>query len=136
MTAGISLTSAMGGPILGPPFAILCGSDTDKEGNNSVRTMPILAMKAMRLTVDALLSLIERWEDRHADPDNPIEWRMSELTAGLWQASQSLKALIEGDYPPQMRPSRLNDLPEAGALGEAYARELLGDAPIPLRAVD
>jgi hypothetical protein len=100
-----------------------------------MKTMPRPMLRAMRLVVEAVLTTIQRWEDKHADPDRP-DYRMSQMNAGLWQASQSMKEIIEGDFQPMLRQTRLRDLPEAGVLGEAYHRELLGSATVPLHAVD
>lgn len=108
---------------------------TDKEGIIPMKTMPSRTMKAMRFVVEAMLTIVQRWEDKHGDPDRP-DYRLSQLATGLWQASQSMKDIIEGDFQPMLRQARLRDLPEAMVLGKEYHEELLRQAPVSLHVVD
>jgi hypothetical protein len=95
--------------------------------------MPRLKLRVMRTVVEAMLTVIQRWEDKHADH---TDYRMRELNGGLWQASQSMKAIIEGDFQPMLRQARLKDLPHPGEVGNRYAAELLSNVPIPMRTAD
>jgi hypothetical protein len=108
---------------------------TDKEGNHPVKTMPRPVLWAMRATVEGVLTAVTWWEDKYTDADRP-DYRMTEMSTGLWQASQSMKAIQERDFQPMSRQARLRDLPEVAVLGDAYHRELLREAPVPLRSVD
>lgn len=95
--------------------------------------MPRLVTGAMRLTIKGMLTLIRRWEDKHADH---TDYRMRHLTTGLWQASQSLRDIRTGRIEPMQRQSSW-DMPELPSLTDtAYAQELFRDEPVPLYAVE
>lgn len=98
-----------------------------------MKTMPRPVLRVLRSTVEASLTTVQWWEDRHADQ---VDYRMSDLISGLWQASQSLKAIIEGEFQPMMRQARLESPPQAVVLGDRYTKELLDGVPVPLQPVD
>ena len=102
-----------------------------------MKTMPRPVLRILRLTVRSLLTVVQWWEDRHGDH---TDYRMRELNTGLWQASQSLKAIAEGDFQPMLRQTSLRRLaevmPERAKVSNRYARELFSDTPVPLRPVD
>jgi hypothetical protein len=100
-----------------------------------MKTMPRPLLWGMRKITEAMLTIVTRWEDKHLTPYNP-DCRMDQLNTGLWQASRSMKEILEGDFQPMLRQARLLDLPEMVVLGERYTDELLTGAPVPLRAVD
>jgi hypothetical protein len=109
------------------------------------KNMPRRKMKAMRFLVERILAAVERWEDKHADPGTPADYRRGELTTGLWQASQALRALIEGEsdlHRPEPWLGTVNARDDGGryllttVLGKEFERELLAGAPIPMRPVD
>lgn len=97
--------------------------------------MPWPVLWALRTVVEAMLTIVQRWEDKHLDPKHP-DCRMTELNTGLWQASQSMGQILRGDEQPMLRQTRLRDLPQVYALGETYTRELLGEVPPPRPSAD
>lgn len=100
-----------------------------------MKTMPNLTLKVFRSAVEFMLTRIQAWEDKNIDPDRP-DYRMQELNTGLWQASQSMKAIVEGDFRPTLHQIPLNELPQAAVLGMRYTEELLSGIPVPVRPVD
>jgi hypothetical protein len=96
--------------------------------------MPIVRLRAMRFVVERMLATLQQWEDQHA---NVADYRFSELNTGLWQASQSMKAIITGDFRPlRERARQVEVLPVS--VGASYADELLSGIPRQreLRVVD
>lgn len=98
-----------------------------------MKTMPKLTLRMMRFAVEFMLTRIARWEDQHADAK---DYQMRSLNGSLWQASQSLKELIDGKFRPMTAQARLVGMPLNEVRAERYAAELLSNAPIPLRPVD
>lgn len=100
-----------------------------------MRTMPRYKLWVMRLLTEAMLTSVQKWEDRHRAEDG----RVNRMHTGLWQASQEMRYLIEGRFPEGpdapliTEPGRWS--PEA-VLGDHYVRELIDGAPIPLRVSD
>ncbi len=98
--------------------------------------MPRPVLKGMRLTIRILDAMARRWEDRN---DGPTDYRMSQVTGSLWQASQSLKEIIDGDYRPGHKAVWLFatvPVPVPVPISERYVSELLADAPIPMTVND
>jgi hypothetical protein len=87
--------------------------------------MPRVGLWLMRVAVEVMLTVIRRWEDKHADHS---DHRMRELNQGLWQASQSLRQVLAGQFTPMRRQSHVWDL-RTGSSGERYTRELLSGVP-------
>jgi hypothetical protein len=105
-----------------------------------MNTMPLPVLKAMRGAVRLMLAVVRRWEDKNADPG---DYRMAMLNDGLWQASDAMRQVIAGEFQPMwrqemLRQAPLRELPQVvpQVLGEEYTRELLREAPIPLRPID
>lgn len=97
-----------------------------------MKTMPRTTLKAMRLAVEFMLTHITAWEDKHADH---TDYRMRHLSTGLWQASQSMREILDGQFEPMRRQAPWN-LPQSAVLGDRYTDEVLGDARIPLHVVE
>lgn len=102
-----------------------------------MKTMPTIMLRVMRLLVEAMLTRISKWEDQHADDR---DYRMRALNGGLYQASQSMREILDGEY----NPMRKNE--QAGTVGKPwrveqqltpeYVTEMFGDTQIPLRPVN
>jgi hypothetical protein len=73
-----------------------------------MKTLPSPLVGVMRAVLWSMLAIVRWWEDRNA---NRLDYRMTELNAGLWRASQSLKALAEGEFKPPPRPARVRPVP-------------------------
>lgn len=95
-----------------------------------------LLLKAMRRTVERMLTIVQRWEDKHK---NHTDYRVDHLRAGLWQASDSMKKMLEGEfnsgYKQEMIPDE-DDWGKASSAGDHYAVTLLRNEPVPLATAD
>lgn len=102
-----------------------------------MRTMPRITLKTMRFLVEFMLTRIQAWEDRHASVD---DYRMGHLTTGLWQASQSMKEILAGEFIAGYRNGGSRAVGKAWRtdqpLGEHFETELLGRVPGQQRPVD
>lgn len=99
--------------------------------------MPHIKLKVMRFLVERMMTWISDWEDQHADDR---DYRMRALNGGLFQSSQSLREILDGEYNPMRKHEGLGTVGKAWRteqrMGEEYVSELLRDAPVPLRPVN
>lgn len=102
-----------------------------------MKTMPRTTLKLMRFATEFMLTRIARWEDKYVD-ERHLDYQLDQVNNGLWQASQSMKAIIEGDFLPTEEEARLTEewLPRAAVAGSWYAKELFSETPVPLHPVD
>lgn len=94
--------------------------------------MPRLMVWWLHVTIEAMRTLVRYWEDKHADH---ADYRMTHLSAGLHEASTSLREISAGHFDPTRRQARWA-VRESQAPGDRYARELLQDVPVPLHVVE
>lgn len=93
-------------------------------------TMPDWKLRLLRWLTNAMLAVIRRWEDRHADPK---DYRMGRATTGLWQASQSFKEILNGEYrPPRDMPvGGQDERPEDRGPSDEQVIHMIRNAPLP-----
>lgn len=94
-----------------------------------MKTMPRILLRALYLLTQAMLTVIRVWEDRNADGAD--DYRMRRLTTGLWQASQSLRQIRDGEFEPMQRQLTWR-VPRSTRLAKRYVDEMFRDTPVPL----
>jgi hypothetical protein len=94
-----------------------------------MNTMNTLRLKALRRVIEAMLTLVQRWED--ARPD---DYRLSDLRTGLWQASDALRQIIEGEVIAGRRHAHI--APQGGLLTPRYRETVLRDSSNPVRSTN
>ena len=65
-----------------------------------MKTMPRLMVWWLHVTIEAMRTLVRYWEDKHADH---ADYRMTHLSAGLHEASTSLREISAGHFDPTRR---------------------------------
>lgn len=91
-----------------------------------------LLLRAMRRTVERMLTIVQRWEDK-----NPghTDYRIDHLHTGLWQASDSIRQILEGEFNSGYKQEAVPNKDEWGKtsrMGDRWAAEMLRDQPVPL----
>lgn len=102
-----------------------------------MKTMPRTTLMLMRFVTQLMLTRIARWEDRHARPE---DYRMSELNSGLWQASDSMRAILQGEFNAMRKNDHVGTVGKAWRVEEKltpeYVTEMFGDTSVPLHPVN
>ncbi len=108
-----------------------------------MKTMPRFTLRVMRFSLERMLTRLSRWEDKHADER---DYRMTHLNTGLWQASQSIREILDGEFTPGLHEQPYESGlpvgkawmpdPEDSKAGHHYAAELFQNVPIPVALVD
>lgn len=102
-----------------------------------MKIMPRYQLRFMRFLVERMLTKVTAWEDWHADGR---DYRMSYLSSGLWQASQSMRQILDGEFNPMRKYEGLGTVGKAWMtdqqLGDHYTAELFGTVPVPMRPAD
>lgn len=100
-----------------------------------MKTMPRTTLKLMRFVVEFLMTAIAWWEDHHAGPNHDEDYRMTHLNTGLWQASDSIKQILDGEFVPLQQGARLVEMPEV-ELGQHYVAQYISSVPVGLYPAD
>lgn len=102
-----------------------------------MKIMPRYKLRIMRSLAERMLTWISTWEDRHG---NEHDYRMAHLNSGLWQASQSLREILDNEFNPMRKHEGVKTVGKPWVtekqMGEHYATEMFSRAPIPLSPVD
>lgn len=95
-----------------------------------------LLLKAMRRIVERMLTIVQRWEDKH---EGHTDYRIDHLRTGLWQASDSMRQMLQGEFHSGYKQQTLfgkDGWDRSSVAGDHYAVTLLRNAPVPLIPVD
>lgn len=90
-------------------------------------------LKVFRFGVETVLARVQRAEDHRPD-----DYRLSDLRAGLWQVSQALRQLAEGEFDPHRKRAHIASRMPLQRTGEQltapYVNEVLRGTHIPVRS--
>lgn len=101
-----------------------------------MKTMNPLLLKVMRRITERMLTIVQRWEDKH---EEHLDYRMDHLNDGLFQASKAMRQILDGEFNAGYSEQELTRMDSWGltsAAGDRWAAGMLGNEPVPLLPTD